>query len=148
MAEETLAIAYSESTRQHAVLADNGVTAWLYLHSPSRGRSSTGPVVATAFAYNRIAPIELADVKRFRPAPPPIADAYASDVAVCESPSKSDWQIRMSVEAGRVVLIRDNSPWCLIHPEFAHGCSKAIEKTGPWGAPWSASVFEAVDWLS
>src|ERR1700722_2556580 len=82
MNEEFLVFVYSEDSHRHAMLADDGVTGILYLHAPSNDAAKTGEVEATCFAYNRVDPIDAAEVQRYRPGPPPIAKGYASKDAV------------------------------------------------------------------
>ena len=146
MTDEILALSYCEATHQHAMLADNGVTSWLYLHGPSVNAQKTGPVIATAFAYSRIDPIPVSEVKEYQPEPPPIAIGYATKTAVCDDPSKSKWHLTWSTDGVCVLLLRDDQPWCLVHPSHTRGCSKSIGKTGPWGDPWSETLFQDVQW--
>lgn len=152
MAEEVRVSDINQASGQQAMLVDDGVSAWLYLHAPApegpEPASSSGPVIATALAYNRVLPIAVADVKNYRPGPPPIATGYASDIAVCETPDQCQWTLAWSVSGDSVMLARDGHPWCFISPDCVQGCSKAVEKSGPWGAAWSEQACAGIEWVS
>ncbi|MBM4067451.1 MAG: hypothetical protein FJ271_00695 [Planctomycetes bacterium] len=86
--EAVLFAAYSNSSRRHAMLTDNGVVGVLYLHAPSDDPERTGDIEASCFVFNRVEPINLKDVKNFRPGPPPIATGYAARRG-CLSPARN-----------------------------------------------------------
>ena len=71
-----LVCSYSEDSHRHAILADDGQTGIVYLHVPSDDLIHTRQVDANCFAFNRVDPIEPADVRRYRPELPPIAKGY------------------------------------------------------------------------
>jgi hypothetical protein len=146
MDEEILASSYSETSHRHAVLADDGQTGCLYLHAPSEDSNSTTKVEKACFAYNRREPIDLKDVQRFRPGPPPIAKGYASEAAICNVPDSHDWRLLWSTDGTAVLLLRDEDPWCMIMPDQPHGYSKAIRAKGPWGSSWSDDAYRSVQW--
>lgn len=153
MAEEIRVSDINKASGQQAMLVDDGISAWLYLHAPaSEGANAaadsvgSGPVIATALAYNRVRPIAVADVKNYRPGPPPIATGYASDIAVCETPDQCQWTLAWSMTGDSVLLARDGQPWCFISPDYVQGCSKAVEKSGPWGAAWSEDAYANIEW--
>ncbi|MCR9199958.1 MAG: hypothetical protein NXI04_15085 [Planctomycetaceae bacterium] len=150
MAEEIRVSGINKASGQQAMLVDDGVSAWLYLHAPAwEGASAaagSGPVIATALAYNRVQPIAVADVKNYRPGPPPIAIGYASEIAVCETPDQPQWTLAWSASGDSVMLARDGQPWCFITPEYVQGCSKAVEKSGPWGAAWTEDAYADIEW--
>lgn len=146
MDDEILVCGYSDDSRRHAILADNGLTGIVYLHAPSDDGTRTGEVEATCFAYNRVEPIETKDVQRYRPDPPPIAKGYASKDAVCQTPELHEWGLKFSPGGTAVLLIRDGNPWALASLDEPRGLSKAIEVPGPWGKPWSSEVHKAREW--
>lgn len=146
MDEDFLACSYSEESRRHAILADNGQTGILYLHAPSDDPETTGEVEATCFAYNRIDPIETKDVQRYRPNPPPIAKGYASKAAVCREPKTHTWHLIWSLSGDGVLLMRDDTAWAIASTDDRRGCSKAIQSAGPWGNPWSEKLCEGIKW--
>ncbi len=146
MSEEQLASSYSERSKRHAILAQDSNTAWVYMHGPQTAPATPGPVDATCFAYNLCDLIATKDVKNYRPAPPPIAVGYGSDVAVCRKPMEHRWQLRWSEDGNVVVLLRDGDPWCLVSTDEPRGYSKAIQAEGPWGNPWSEAVYLATNW--
>jgi hypothetical protein len=72
--EENLFLSfYHDKSNRHAVIEDNGMTAWLYLNLPSDDPQLTGGVDADAFIYNREDLIDVSDAKDYKPNPPPIA---------------------------------------------------------------------------
>jgi hypothetical protein len=146
MDEEFLVCVYSEDSNRHAILADDGVTGIVYLHAPSDDAAKVGEVEATCFAYNRVDPIDTKEVQRYRPNPPPIAKGYASKDAVCRRPESHKWNLRFSMDATVVLLMRDDKPWALISLDAPRGYSRAIEAPGPWGSPWSDEVHKAIEW--
>ena len=150
MAEEIRVSDINKASGQQAMLVDDGVSAWLYLHAPTSegtdAAAGSGPVIATALAYNRVQPIAVADVKNYRSGPPPVATGYASDMSVCETPDQSRWTLDWSMAGDSVLLARDGLPWCFITPDYVQGCSKAVEKSGPWGAAWAEDVFADLEW--
>lgn len=146
MDENLLACSYSEESRRHAMLADNGQTGIVYLHGPSDNQEKTGEVEASCFAYNRIDPIETKDVQRYRPNPPPIAKGYASNAAVCREPRTHTWRLIWSLGGDAVLLTRDDTAWAIASLDNRRGCSKAIESPGPWGNPWSKELYEGIEW--
>lgn len=137
---------YSDTSKRHAIVEDNGLTAWFYLHEPSNDPGRTNPVERDGFVYNRETPIDPGEVKKYRPHPPPIAKGYASAAAVCADPGKHEWAIVWSKDGESVRLEKDGVPWCLIASGEARGYSKAIEADGPWGHPWSDDRLGEIDW--
>ena len=146
MSEDIFVCSYSEISHRHAILEDDGQTAWLYLHEPSPDPQRSGEVEADCFAYNRCQPIEVKDVQKYRPGPPPIAKGYASDRAVCRKPDVHEWRLIWSKNGESVVLMRDGDCWCFITPDSPRGHSKAIRAEGPWGSPWSDDLYERIEW--
>jgi len=139
---------YDEVTKRHAVLADNGLTAWLYLHGPSDDPAHTAPVEKACFIYSQVAPIEAKDAGGYKPSPPPIAKGYAAKSAVCDSPGLYTWIIEWSEDGRRELLLRDDEPWCLMEAETGskRGHSKSVKAEGPWGSPWDQGKFENTAW--
>jgi hypothetical protein len=137
---------YSEDSHRDAILADDGRTGILYLHGPTDAPEHTGQVEASCFAFNRVEPIEPSDVRRYRPGPPPIAQGYASNVAVCRWPMADAWELLWSLDGEAVVLVRNGEPWAIASLAQRTGLSRAIETPGPWGHPWSVKAYEAITW--
>jgi hypothetical protein len=146
MDDEFLVCVWSEESHRHAVLADDGFTGIVYLHAPSDDVAETGEVEATCFAYNRVDPIDLGEVRRYRPGPPPIAKGYASKDAVCRKPEAHKWNLKFSSDGTAVLLTRDGKPWAMLSLATPNGFSRAIESPGPWGHPWSSEVHKATEW--
>jgi hypothetical protein len=146
MDDTFLVCAYSEDSHRHAMLADDGFTGILYLHAPSDDPARAGEVEASCFAYNRIDPIDVKEVQRYRPNPPPIAKGYASNDAVCRNPSSHKWLLAFSLDGASAALTRDGEPWAMVSLDARRGFSKAIQAQGPWGSPWSNEVYEATEW--
>ena len=146
MTEELFISWYNETSRRHAILSDDGTTAWLYLHNPTQDTVQTGPVEIACFVYNRIEPIIETEVQQYRPSPPPITKRYASQSAVCRQPDTHDWTIVWSNDGESAVLKKDGIPWCFIELATKRKRSKGIEIEGPWGAPWSEEAYANIEW--
>lgn len=148
MPEHLFIASYDAATKRHAVLEDDGLTAWLYLHSPSDDPAQTGPVEKACFVYTHVAPIDAKDAGGYRPSPPPIAKGYVTHNAVCDSPESHIWVIEWSEDGRKVLLSRDEEPWCLMEAESGskHGHSISIKAEGPWGSPWDQDKFENTAW--
>ena len=145
MAESNfLVCSYSEDRHRHAIRADDGRTGILYLHAPSDDPEQTGRVEATCFAFNRVDRIKPSDVTRYRPEPPPIAQGYASNVAVCRWPMADAWEMVWSLDGETVVLLRNSKPWAIVSLAQPKGLSRAVETSGPWGHPWSDEAYDAI----
>jgi hypothetical protein len=146
MEEVILVESYSSTSRRHAMVADDGCTGWLYLHAPSENPQQSGAVDATCFVFNRGEPIDVAEVSKYRPAPPPIATGYASKSARCAEPETHQWRLVWSIDGEAVLLMKDDELWCLITPGRPRGYSRAIQAEGPWGSAWSEAVFQGIEW--
>jgi hypothetical protein len=146
MDEDFLICLYSEVSKRHAILADDGLTGILYLHAPTEDRERIGKVEATCFAYNRMDPIDAQDAQSYRPNPPPIAKGYASDDAVCHNPSSRNWSLVFSADGTAVLLMMDGEPWAITSVHARRGFSKAIRTAGPWGNPWSDEIYKQTEW--
>jgi len=150
MPEELFIASYHEATKRHAVLEDDGLTAWLYLHGPSDDPKRTAAVERACFVYNRKAPIDPRDVGRYRPKPPPIAKNCSNRTALTEDPAAHRWAIEWSTGGEAVLLRRDGQPWCLVEVNGANrrGNCKGIEVEGPWGSPWAQHRFDRLQWAA
>jgi hypothetical protein len=148
MPEHLFIASYDETTKRHAVLEDDGLTAWLYLHAPSNTPNRTAAVEKACFAYNRIAPIAAEAASSYRPSPPPIAQDYATGLAVINDPDARSWAIHWSKDGGAVLLSMDGEPWCVIEAggKSRHGHCKSIRADGPWGSPWDEQKFRSIEW--
>jgi len=104
-------------------------------------------VEATCFAFNRVEPIDVKDVGKYRPGPPPIAKGYASADAVCLAPGEHEWRLVWSPDGSSVALLRDGEPWAVASAAERRGFSKAIGAAGPWGNPWSADRCNTSGWV-
>jgi hypothetical protein len=147
-AEELFIASFNEATKRHAVLEDDGLTAWLYLHGPSDDPKRTAPVERACFVYNRKPAIDVRDVERYRPKPPPIAKAYATEFAVTDKPFRHSWTLEWSMNGEAVLLRKDQHSWCLleVNGTSKHGHCKSIKADGPWGSPWDQKRFEGLQW--
>jgi hypothetical protein len=146
MNDDFLICSYSEDSHRHAILVDDGRTGILYLHAPSDNPEKTGEVEATCFAFNRVKPIKAKNAQRYRPNPPPIAEGYASEDAVCRKPKSHEWELVFSADGAAVVVVKDGEPWAISSLDAPWGFSKAIQTQGPWGSPWSDAAYEAIEW--
>ncbi len=144
MEENLFITSYNEISKMHAVLSDEGEVAFLYLHAPSDNPSQTGELLATVIAYNRVEPIDIKDVQSYRPAPPPIAQGYGSEMAVIKIPNEIEWSFMWSDNGDSVLLYKNELPWCLVNECDKKGYSKAIKMSGPWGEPWDDKLIEEI----
>lgn len=148
MEEELFLAFYNETSKRHAVIEDDGLTAWLYLSQPSDDPAKTKPIDSYGFVYNRKEPIEVKEVQNYRPDPPPIAKGYASEEAVCTNPDQHRWSVLWSEDGESVLLQRDGIPWCLIMNGEKMGYSKAIKVEGDWGHPWNDEKLKEMNRLA
>ena len=148
MPEDLFIAFYHKPTGRHAVLEDDGLTAWLYLHAPSNDPHRTAAVEKACFVYNRKAPIDTSETTKHRPKPPAIDQHYASESAITENPASHDWTIQWSLRGEAVLLTRDGQPWCLIEVSGGNnrGHCKSIRAEGPWGSPWDQQKFHSTKW--
>ena len=148
MQEHLFIVSYNEVTKRHAVLEDDGLTAWLYLHGPSNDQAHTGHVEKACFVYSHVEPIDAKNAGSYSPRPPPIAKGYATPNAVCNNPDMQTWIIEWSEDGNRVLLRKDEKPWCLMEAEAGskYGHSISIKTEGPWGSPWNQEKLENTVW--
>lgn len=121
-----------------AVLEDDGTSAWLYL-SEADSRKPIGD----AWVYNRIAAPPTEAIKSYRGGPPPAAQGYASETALCEDPSSHDWSFVWSPDGESVAVAMDDEPVAFIIGGEKEGYSRELVKDGPWGHPWSDKLFRS-----
>ena len=146
MHELILAESYNVASKRHAVLSCDENSAWLYLHEPTHDPQQLQPVDSSGCAFNLIPPIDKSEIHNFRPAPPPIAQDFASAVATCSSPADCLWEILWSPDGQSVLVRRDGSAWCFLTPENTQGYSMAISAEGPWGKPWNDKAYAEIAW--
>jgi hypothetical protein len=116
-------------SRRHAILEDDGTSAWLYLTAPDDPRP-----IADVFVYNRHAPADrLEDVAGS--GPPPIVTAFAAPGAVVSTPQRSTWRFHWSADGESVALKRDGVAVALIPSRRRRGYTAAVAAECPWGAP-------------
>ena len=135
---------YNDKSKRHAVVEDNGLTAWLYLHLPSNSPKLTGNVYADAFIFNRESLIDISEVKFYKPNPPPITMKHGHDISICKSPTNHSWSINWSTDGESILLFKDSTPWCFIAKGDSRGYSKAVKNDGPWGHPWNEIKFNSI----
>ena len=116
-------------SRRHAILEDDGTSAWLYLTAPDEPRP-----VADVFVYNRHAPADCVK-DAAGSAPPPIVKAFAAPEAVVSAPERSAWRFRWSADGESVALQRDGVAVALIPSGRRRGFTSAVVAECPWGAP-------------
>jgi hypothetical protein len=134
MAESNfLVCSYSEDSHRHAILADDGRTGILYLHAPSDDPEHTGRVEASCFAFNRVDPIEPSDVTRYRPEPPPIAQGYASNVAVCRWLMRGKWSGHRTARRSFSCGTASHGPLC--HSRSRRGSAGRSKRRVPGDTP-------------
>ena len=125
------------ASRRLAVLEDDGTSAWLYLSEPESRKPA-----ADAWVYNRIAAPPPQAIKSYRGGPPPAAQGYASNAALCEDPTAHEWSFVWSPDGESVAIAKDGEPAALITVGEKRGYSRELLKDGPWGHPWSDELFQ------
>lgn len=123
---------------RRAVLDDDGTSAWLYLTEPG-----TRKPVADAWVYNRVAAPAVDAIQSYRGGPPPAAQGYASESALCEAAFAQEWSFIWSTDGESVAVAKDNQPVAFIVRGQKRGYSRELVKDGPWGHPWSESLFRS-----
>ena len=119
-----------------AILEDDGTSAWLYVTEPGSRKPA-----ADAWVYNRIAPPTAEAIQSYRGGPPPAAQSYASETALCEDPSAHEWSFVWSSDGEAVAVLKDGQPVACIVLGQKGGYSRELLKDGRWGHPWSATLF-------
>ena len=119
-----------------AVLEDDGKSAWLYLTEPG-----TRKPAADAWVYNRIPAPPMEAIKSYRGGPPPAAQGYASESALCEDAVAYEWSFIWSSDGEAVAVVKDGQPVAFIVLGEKGGYSRELVKEGPWGHPWSEKLF-------
>jgi hypothetical protein len=116
-------------SRRHAILEDDGASAWLYLTAPDNPRP-----VADVFVYNRHAPADRVE-DAAASGPPPIVKAFAAPAAVVPAPECSTWRFRWSADGESAALQRDGVVVALIPSGRRRGYTAAVVAECPWGTP-------------
>ncbi|HLW67198.1 MAG TPA: hypothetical protein VKS79_17930 [Gemmataceae bacterium] len=129
-------------SRRHCWIDDDGCSAWLYLTEPAADSATSAPIAADAFVFNHGNPIDPERVQEYRGTQPPLCVGFASTEAICSAPGKFSWSLLWSDDGESVAVLRDDAPLAFILNGEKRGYSKAIEKVGPYGNPWSKELFE------
>ena len=135
--EELFLDSQHPTSKRFGVFEDNGISAWLYLTEPS-----TRKPVADAWVYNRVPAPTTKEIQSYRGGPPPAAIGYASDDALCHTPSEHEWSFIWSTDGESVAIARNGMPVACIATAQKPGYSRELIKDGPWGNPWSDELFE------
>ena len=139
MADDNLFLeAEHPASRRFAVLEDDGKSAWLYLTE-----SNSRKPAADAWVYNRIAAPPTEAIKSYRGGPPPAAQGYASETALCDDPAAHEWSFVWSSDGEAVAVVKDGEPVAFVVLGQKGGYSRALTKDGPWGHPWSDELFRS-----
>jgi hypothetical protein len=109
-----------------AVLEDDGTSAWLYLSEPASRKPA-----ADAWVYNRVAAPPATVVKSYRDGPPPAAQGYASETALCDDPTAHEWSFVWSPDSKAVAVAKDDEPVAFIVVGQKGGYSRELVKDGP-----------------
>ncbi len=126
-------------SQRHAILHDDGTSAWLYLTKPNTEKPS-----ADAWVHNRVPAISKEEVKAYRGGPPPAAIGYASDTAICESPENHEWEFIWAGDGNSVAITKDGEPVACIIGDPKGSYSRELVKDGPWGSVWCETEFNRV----
>jgi hypothetical protein len=121
-----------------AILDDDGTSAWLYLR-----KSRSDMPFADAWVYNRVPAPPMTAIQSYRGRPPPAAQGYVSDAAICPVPGKHEWSFVWSSDGQSVAVLKDGLPVACIVAGDKRGHSRGLVQEGGWGHPWSDDVFDA-----
>lgn len=121
-----------------AILDDDDTSAWLYLRETSSGKP-----FADAWVYNRVTAPPITAIQSYRGGPPPAAQGYASESALCPEPAKHEWSFLWSSDGQSVAVLKDGLPVACIVAGTKGGYSRELVQEGGWGHPWSDEVFDA-----
>jgi hypothetical protein len=126
------------SSGRLAVLEDDGTSVWLYI-----SEAETRKPLADAWVYNRIAAPPTEAIEKYRGGPPPAAQGYVSDDALCEDPLSHEWSFTWSGDGRSVAVAKDGEPVAFIIGGQKRGYSLELVTDGPWGHPWSEKLFRS-----
>ncbi len=129
---------HPESLR-HAILEDDGTSAWLYLTEPDKPKP-----VADTWVYNRIKAPSREEVRAYQGGPPPAAEGCAGPNALCSDPHDHEWALLWSSAGDSVAVVRDGMPLACIVSGHERGFCRDLVGDGPWGNTWSYEVYRDV----
>ena len=122
-----------------AVLEDDGTSAWLYLTE-----TGTRKPVGDAWVYNRTAVPPVDAIKAYRGGPPPAAQGYVSEFALCHKPATHQWSFLWSSDGHAVAVVKDGRAVAFVAVGQRGGYSRELVKDGPWGHTWSDKLYRQV----
>jgi hypothetical protein len=127
------------TSRRRAVFESTDAAGYLYLSSPD-GHT----IVADAWVCNTIDAPPPAQIRTYRPGPPPAARGYATPDALMRDPDAHQWSFFWSADGHSVAICADGVPLAFIRAAQRPGYSRHLARSGPWGEPWSDGIFAAV----
>jgi hypothetical protein len=125
-------------SRRFAVFEDDGTSAWLYLTEPGYRKPALD-----VWVYNRIEAPPTSAIEAYRGGPPPAAQGYVSNSALCQSPEAHQWTFTWSSDGESVAALKDDKPVACVVAGSKFGYSRELIADGPWGRPWSDDVFRS-----
>jgi hypothetical protein len=129
----------NQVSRRWGILEDDGKSAWLYI--TEREEES---IVADAFVYNRVDPIQKSKIREHRGGPPPICETYASTEAQMGNPVRGQFSLFWSRDGESVAVLSHSNPIAMIINTKKFGYSKAVAVDGPWGHPWDQDLYDRI----
>lgn len=133
---------WNHTSRRHALLCNEGDSAWFYLTKPGPNGPGSPGIVASAFVYNLVSPPpKLTDVRSWAPGAPPAAEGFAGPGAYVSNLPADGWEIHWSEDGESVALLREGEPMTMIVGPGHETYSRHLLKEGGWGRPWSATVY-------
>jgi hypothetical protein len=127
------------TSRRYGTIEDDGVSAWLYL-----SEVDTPHIIADAWVFNRIPAPPESLVESYKPNPPPAAQGYAADDALCTDPCAYRWELLWSEDGESLAALRDGVAVAMIIRAAKPGYSRFLIKSGFWGEPWNTHLFSEV----
>lgn len=123
---------------RHAILHDDGVSAWMYLTEAESSRPQ-----GDVWVYNRVVAPTRDELERYRGGPPPAVKDYAGIDAWCSDPSQFRWNWAWAADGHSVAMLRNGEPWALIVAGQPRGYCRALVLDGPWGRRWIDEAYDA-----
>lgn len=137
MSEEVFLQSQSQVSKRHAVLEDDGNTAFLYLTAPEILKP-----VRDAIVYCRVAPEEKVEWENAESGEPPsLHKAIASPEAVIENPNVEEFDLKWSLDGDAVAVLRNGQPLAFVAASDRIGYSKAVSISSPLVGAWSQARY-------
>ena len=120
-------------------MEDDGASAWLYLTAPE----TTKPA-ADCWLYNRVPAPADAELRNWRGGPPPASQSFAGPGALMVVEDEGAVRIQWSANGEAVAVFVNAQLLGFIAPDEAHGFSRHLLASGPFGKTLDETLFRAL----